>query len=161
MRYWVHSNLAGTAFRRRRLGWHRAAGLLLVLCGLMVGISGLWMPLFYPRVDGTGEQLLYIFWLMFGSAMVVSNHSRHCCNPAREGGSTRRMDDTWLCDRAWCGCAILTLLAGEIIAGPPSELSEALLMGAGWVINLVVAEWVIRKRSGPRVGTISTDSSYQ
>jgi hypothetical protein len=33
-----------------------------------------------------------------------------------------------------------------VIAGPPSELSRALLMGAGWVINLAVAEWAIRKR---------------
>jgi hypothetical protein len=44
------------------------------------------------------------------------------------------------------GTQVLTLAAGEIIAGPPSELSRALLMGAGWVINLAVAEWAIRKR---------------
>jgi hypothetical protein len=37
-------------------------------------------------------------------------------------------------------------MVGEMIAGKPSELSRALLMGAGWVINLAVAEWVIRKR---------------
>ena len=92
-----------TGFRRHRLGWHRAAGLLLVLCGLMVGISGLWMTLFYPRVDGTGEQLLEHFpaHVWFGHGRVYP--SRHCRNPAREGGSTRRMDDTWLCDWAWCG----------------------------------------------------------
>ena len=40
----------------------------------------------------------------------------------------------------------LTLAAGELIAGPPGELSRALLMGAAWVINLAVAEWAIRKR---------------
>ncbi|MDQ3249604.1 MAG: DUF2306 domain-containing protein, partial [Chloroflexota bacterium] len=45
------------------------------------------------------------------------------------------------------GTQALTLLAGELIAGPPSELSRALLMGAAWVINLAVAEWIIRKRS--------------
>ncbi len=44
------------------------------------------------------------------------------------------------------GTQMLTLMAGEMIAGPPSELSRALLMGAGWVINLAVAEWAIRKR---------------
>jgi hypothetical protein len=41
------------------------------------------------------------------------------------------------------GTPVLTLLVGELIAGPPSELSRALLMGAGWVINLAVAEWII------------------
>ena len=47
------------------------------------------------------------------------------------------------------GTQVLTLLAGELIAGPPSELSRALLMGAGWVINLAVAEWAIRRQLHP------------
>ena len=37
-----------SSFRRRRPGWHRAAGRLLVLCGLLVGFSGLWMTLSSP-----------------------------------------------------------------------------------------------------------------
>jgi hypothetical protein len=41
---------------------------------------------------------------------------------------------------------MLTLLVGELILGPPTELSRALLMGAAWSINLLVAEWAIRKR---------------
>ena len=36
------------AFRRRRRGWHRAAGRLLAPCGLLVALSGLWMAHFYP-----------------------------------------------------------------------------------------------------------------
>ncbi|MDX1522618.1 MAG: DUF2306 domain-containing protein, partial [Anaerolineae bacterium] len=44
------------------------------------------------------------------------------------------------------GMQVLTLLVGELIVGPPGEFSRALLMGAAWVINLAVAEWVIRKR---------------
>src|ERR1035437_930854 len=52
------------SFRRRRPGWHRAAGRLLVACGLLAGLSGLWMTLFYPRAEGTGE-LLYAFRLLF------------------------------------------------------------------------------------------------
>ncbi|CAN7264143.1 DUF2306 domain-containing protein [Paenibacillus sp. LjRoot153] len=134
-----------TGFRRRRPGWHRAAGRLLVLCGLIVGLSGLWMTLFYPRPDGTGE-LLYALRLLFGSAMVVS---------MLLGFTTIRRGDV-IRHRAWmirgyaiglgAGTQVLTLLAGELIIGPPSELSEALLMGAGWVINLAVAEWAIRKQ---------------
>ena len=49
----------------------------------------------------------------------------------------------------------LTLAAGELIAGPPGELSRALLMGAAWVINLAVAEWAIRKRPRRSVRTAS------
>ena len=46
------------AFRRRRPGWHRRAGRLLVPAGLLVGLSGLWMTLFYPRAAGTGRTLV-------------------------------------------------------------------------------------------------------
>src|SRR5438552_2929455 len=34
-------------FRRRWPAWHRVAGRLLVACGLLVGLTGLWMTLFY------------------------------------------------------------------------------------------------------------------
>src|SRR2546423_9911543 len=60
-----------TAFRRRRPGWHRMAGRLLVPAGLMVALSALWMTLFYPRPAGDGD-LLSAFRLLFGSAMIVS-----------------------------------------------------------------------------------------
>lgn len=35
-------------FRRRRPGWHRAAGRILVVCGVTAALSGLWMAHFYP-----------------------------------------------------------------------------------------------------------------
>jgi uncharacterized membrane protein len=57
--------------RRRRPSWHRAAGRLLVPCGLVAALSGLWMTHFYPWPDGDGE-LVYGLRLLFGSAMVMS-----------------------------------------------------------------------------------------
>jgi uncharacterized membrane protein len=132
-------------FRRRRPGWHRAAGRLVVVCGLLVGLSGLWMTLFYPWPKGDGA-LLYALRLLFGSSMVVSIVLGFTAIRRRD---VRR-------HRAWmmrgyalglgAGTQALILLAGELIAGPPSELSRALLMGAAWVINLAVAEWLIRRR---------------
>ncbi len=132
-------------FRRRRPGWHRAAGRLLVACGLVVGLSGLWMTLFYPWPDGDGA-LLYAFRLLLGSAMVGS---------IVLGFTTIRRGDV-MGHRAWmtrgyalglgAGTQVLTLGLGEAVAGAPSELSRALLMGVAWVINLAVAEWTIRKR---------------
>ncbi|MNO14882.1 hypothetical protein D3C76_45330 [compost metagenome] len=132
-------------FRRSRPGWHRMSGRLLVLCGLITGISGLWMTLFYPRPDDSGD-LLYALRLLFGSGMVVSILI----------GFAMILRGDWIRHRAWmmrsyaiglgAGTQVLTQTAGELIIGPPSELSKALLMGAGWVINLAVAEWVIRRR---------------
>jgi uncharacterized membrane protein len=135
-------------FRLRRPGWHRAAGRLVVLCGLLVGLSALWMTLFYPWPKGDGA-LLYAERLLFGSAMIGSIVLGFAAIRRRD---LRR-------HRAWmmrgyalglgAGTQVLTLAAGELIAGPPSELSRALLMGAGWAINLAVAEWIIRKRPAP------------
>jgi uncharacterized membrane protein len=57
--------------RRRRPGWHRVAGRALVVLGLAVAFSALWLTLFYPRQPGTGE-LAYVFRLAFGSGMAAS-----------------------------------------------------------------------------------------
>jgi uncharacterized membrane protein len=139
-------------FRRRWPTWHRVAGRLLVVCGLLVGLSGLWMTVFYPWPKGDGA-LLYAFRLLFGSAMVMA---------IVLGFTTIRRGDV-IGHRAWmtrgyalglgAGTQVLTLAAGELIAGPPSELSRALLMGAAWVINLAIAEWAIRKRQARPVRT--------
>jgi uncharacterized membrane protein len=135
-------------FRRRRPGWHRAAGRLLVPCGLLVALSALWMTLFYPRPALTGD-LLYVLRLLFGSAMIASLVL----------GLTSILRGNVTLHRAWmmrgyaiglgAGTQVLTLLAGEMVFGPLGELSGDLLRGAGWVINLVVVEWAIRRYLHP------------
>jgi hypothetical protein len=140
--------------RRRRPGWHRLAGRLLVACGLLVGLSGLWMTLFYPRPAGTGD-LLYVLRLLFGSGMLLSIVLGFAAIRRRE--VTRHQ--AWMM-RAYAiglgaGTQVLTQGAGALMGVPPGELNGALLMGAGWVINLAVAEWVIRKRPARSVRTAS------
>jgi hypothetical protein len=44
------------------------------------------------------------------------------------------------------GTQVFTHVPWFLLFGTPDELTRAILMGAGWVINLVVAEWVIRRR---------------
>ncbi|HEU0296015.1 MAG TPA: DUF2306 domain-containing protein [Anaerolineales bacterium] len=143
-----------TSLRNRRPGWHRWSGRLLVPCGLIVGLSALWMTLFYPRPYGSHD-LLYVLRLLFGSAMILS---------IVLGYATIRRGDV-IQHRAWmtrgyaiglgAGTQMLTLLVGELIAGPPNALGNALLMGAGWVINLAVAESAIHKRPARRARTAS------
>src|SRR6478609_4151893 len=43
------------AFRRRRRDWHRAVGRTLVVFGLVVALTGLWMAQFYAWPEGDGE----------------------------------------------------------------------------------------------------------
>ena len=46
-----------------------------------------------------------------------------------------------------------------LVLGEPGEVGTAMLMAAGWVINLAVAEWVIRRRpTRPRRPIVRTVS---
>jgi uncharacterized membrane protein len=147
-------------FRRRWPIWHRVVGRILVVCGLLVGLSGLWMTIFYPGANG-GSDLLYVLRLLFGSAMVVSIVISFAA--IRRGNVARH--------RAWmmrgyaiglgAGTQMLTQMAGAMLIAHPSGTSTALLMGAGWVINLAVAEWAIRRQPGLAVRRASAVLFHQ
>ena len=144
------------AFRRQRPRWHRAAGRLVVACGVAGGLSGLWMTLFYPRVDGDGDAL-YVMRLLFGSAMVACVVLGFLAVRRRD----LEQHSTWM-TRGYAialGAGTQALLHLPWLLGPgtPSVMARALLMGAGWVINLAAAEWIIRRRRGhPRRARLSS-----
>ena len=87
-------------FRRRWPAWHRVAGRLLVGCGLLVGLTGLWMTLFYAPPDNSGP-LLYASRIVFGSAMVVSIVYRPRRDPAQERPGSPCVDGARVRDRPW------------------------------------------------------------
>ena len=131
-------------FRRRHRSWHRAAGRILALCGLVAALSGLWMAHFYPRPAGDGE-LVYIERLVFGTAMVLSIVLGLYAIKRRDFAS----HGAWMI-RAYAiglgaGTQVLTHLPWFLLSNErPTELPRAVMMGAGWVINVIVAEWIIR-----------------
>ena len=136
------------SLRRPRHGWHRIVGRLVIPCGLVAALSGLWMTLFYPWPANDGV-ILYGLRLLFGSAMLVSIMLGVAAIWRRDFA---RHGDWMLRGYAigmGAGTQALVLMVGEMIVGPPSMLIRAVLMGAGWVINLAVAEWLIRRRSAP------------
>jgi hypothetical protein len=47
------------------------------------------------------------------------------------------------------GTQVLTNVPWLLFVRKPEGLSRALLMAAGWVINVGVAEWIIRRRITP------------
>jgi uncharacterized membrane protein len=131
--------------RRRRPGWHRAAGRVLVALGLAVAFSALWLTLFSHRPEGAGELLLYVLRLAVGSAMAAGIVLGFTA--IRRGDVTRHR--AWM-TRAYAlglgaGTQTFTLGIGGAILGP-SELTTALMHGAAWGINLAVAEYVIHRR---------------
>jgi uncharacterized membrane protein YozB (DUF420 family) len=136
-------------FRRRRPGSHRIAGRLLVVLGLIVASSALWLTISTPRFEGSGD-LYFLFRLVFGSAMVLSIVLGFRAIRRRDVPRHR----AWMI-RAYAialaaGAQVFTLGIGEAIVGK-GDTSSALFAGAGWVINLAVAEWVIRRRPARHV----------
>jgi uncharacterized membrane protein len=124
--------------RRRHRGWHRRAGRVLVVLGLAAAVSGLWMTLFYPRKEGTGD-LLWAFRLLASSGMGVSLVLGVTAIRARDIARHR----AWM-TRAYAlglgaGTQAFTVGFGEAALG--TDLS----MSAAWVINLAIAEWFIRR----------------
>lgn len=136
-------------FRRRHRPWHRAAGRIIGVCGLAVAMSGLWMAQFYPWPEGDGV-LVYAERLVFGSAMLVSMVLGLYAIRSRDFAS----HGAWM-TRAYAiglgaGTQVLTHLPWFLLVdAKPGETPRAVMMGAGWVINVIVAEWVIRRQRPP------------
>jgi uncharacterized membrane protein len=130
-------------FRRRHRTWHRRAGRALVVAGLLVAGSALWMTLLYAPKPGTGD-LLYVVRLVFSGAMIA------CLVLGFTAIRRRRIP----AHRAWmirayaiglaAGTQAFTEGIGQALLGP-GELQGDLAKAAAWVINLAVAEWVIRR----------------
>jgi uncharacterized membrane protein len=150
MTYAVVGSLQFVApFRRRHPAWHRRAGRVLAVAGLMVAASALWMTLFYAPQPGSGD-LLYVLRLIFGSAMITCLLLGFTAIRRRDVPAHR----AWMI-RAYAlglaaGTQAFTGGIGAAVLGTgvlPGDLAK----GAAWVINLAVAEWVIlqpaRRRS--------------
>lgn len=143
-----------TAFRRRWPAWHHAAGRVLIPFGLVAALSGLWMTLFYPWPVGDGA-VLYGLRLLFGSVMLLSILLGVAAIRRRDFVQHGHWMMRGYAIGLGAGTQAFTLLAWEVFFGKPEVLPRALLMGAGWVINLAVAEWIIRKRPAPPARTAS------
>ncbi|MFL6124519.1 DUF2306 domain-containing protein [Actinophytocola sp.] len=128
----------------RRHAWHRRAGRLVLPGGLVAALAALWMTVFYPHPPGDGD-LLTAFRLVFGAVMLV----------ALVLGLRAIRDRDVAAHRAWVTRAYaIGVAAGtqavfvglwEGLVGPEGVTGRALLLGAAWVFNLVVAERTIRK----------------
>lgn len=135
--------------RRRYPRWHRAAGRVLVVAGLGVAVSALWLTLVYAPKENTGD-LLYVLRLVFASAMVAAIVQGFAAIRRRDVAAHR----AWMIRAYAIGLAAGTQAFTEGVGGAlfgGNVLALDVSRGLGWVINLAVAEWVIR-RSRARAG---------
>jgi uncharacterized membrane protein YozB (DUF420 family) len=135
-------------FRRSHRTWHRRAGRLVAGAGLAVAGSALWLTLVYQAQPGTGD-VLYVLRLVFASAMAASLLLGVTAIRRRDIAAHR----AWMIRAYAIGLGAGTQAFTDGIAGAvfgTGELRSDLANGAGWVINLAVAEWVIRRPDRPR-----------
>ncbi|MFY1576849.1 DUF2306 domain-containing protein [Verrucosispora sp. WMMD703] len=133
--------------RRPHRGWHRIAGRVLIPFGLLTAVSGLWLTLVPARGPLDSDTLVAV-------RVVVS--------VAMAGSivlgfvAVRRRD--FARHRAWmirgyaigmgAGTQFFTQMAWLAAVGPLTTFGRTGTMTAAWLINVVLAEWIIRRRGG-------------
>lgn len=132
-----------SALRLRWPGWHLRAGQALLVLGLAVALSALWMTLVYPQEAGTGV-LHYVFRLAFGSAMTACLILGMVTVQQRDFTGHRAWMMRAYALAAGAGTQVFTQGVTETFFND-SALSSGLALGAGWAINLAVAEYIIAR----------------
>lgn len=133
-----------TRLRHARPHWHRRSGRMLVGAGLLVAGSGLWMTVYYA--DAPGGRLLWVVRLLVGSAMAASIVIAFVAIRRRDIPSHRAWMIRAYALAAGAGTQLLTQGISEPTFGT-GDLPKALSMTSGWIINIALAEWIIRRRS--------------
>jgi len=140
-----------SGLRRRRLSRHRVMGWIIIPSGLAAALTGIWMTLSYDLPATDTGQILNVMRLAVGGAMAAAFVLGLV--------AIRRRDITR--HSAWmirgyaiglgAGTQVFTHLPFVILGSTPGETGRTVAMGAGWAINIVVAEWIIRtKLRGPK-----------
>jgi hypothetical protein len=134
-------------------------GVLLIGPALATAVTGLWMAQWYPwpPLDGT---VVYAERIVFGTAMLLSLVVGIAALPHRDFAAHGR----WML-RAYAigmgaGTQVLTHACWSAIAGEFTETSRAVAMGAGWVINVLVAEIIIARTRGALVSPGSDAAAH-
>ena len=145
----VFSVLGAFQFVPRRSGiarpaWHRVTGRVLVPAGLGAALSGLWLTLFYPRPDDVGT-LVTAFRLVFGTAMAVAVVLGVLAVRRRDFAGHRAWMVRGYAIGLGAGTQAFTHAVFIAAAGPVDRTGKGFAMLAGWLINLAVAEYAIRR----------------
>lgn len=138
---------------RIRRGWHRTAGRVLIPAGFIAALASIWLAVFFGGPPD--ERALAIVRLVFAVAMTLLLMLGAI--------AIKRRDFT--AHGAWMTRAFAIAVSGGMQAlvvalwalpfGEVDVVGETWLVAAGFVINSVVAELLIRRRSGRRTPGMS------
>ena len=133
---------------RIRRGWHRTAGRVLIPAGFIAALASIWLVVFFGGPPD--EFALAMVRLVFAVPMVLFLVLAVIAIMRRD----------FLAHGAWMtrayaiavtgGTQALVVIAWTLTAGEVDAYGEAWLVGVGFVINSVVAELLILRRSSRR-----------
>lgn len=132
------------SLRRRRPRWHRWSGRVLVPAGLAAALSGLWMSAFYDLLPHDNTALMWIR-LFFGSLMAAGLVLGLLAVLRRDIRTHQRWMARSYAIAQGAGTQALILGPMVLVVDQPSGTLKATGMAAAWVINLAVAEWLVRR----------------
>lgn len=140
------------AWRAKALRWHRSAGAVALVSGLVVAASGAYMAMTYAIPEALQGPLLRMTRLAVSIGMFLG------LLLALRAIVERRFEDhgAWMLrDYALglgAGTQVFVFLPAELlVSGPVHGLPRDLLMAAAWGLNLAVAELIILRRSMRRL----------
>lgn len=138
---------------RIRRSWHRIVGRALIPAGLIAALSAVWLAVFFGAP--ANELALAMVRLVFAVVMTVSLLLGTVAIKRRD----------FVAHGAWATRAYAIAVAGgtqalvvtlwTILVAEVDATGETRLVAAGFVINIVVAELLIRRRSGRRMRGMS------
>jgi uncharacterized membrane protein len=132
-------------FRQKHLKLHRIMGRILVIAGILVGLTGLFMTVVYPLYPQLQGIILLGFRLLAGVGMLLSIILAWR-NVVQGNIKAHR---NWMI-RAYAiaqgaGTQAIVFIPWTMLIGKPDALTRDSLMAVSWVINLAIAEWIIGK----------------
>lgn len=140
-----------SGLRRAWPRWHRYAGRVVVLCGLLTAATGIWMTVQYAIPTHLQGKLLFGVRLAVGGGMALSLVL--AVQAIRDGKVPSHQ--AWML-RAYAlglgaGTQVFFLLPPELFSGEPvTGILRDALMTAAWAANLLVAEFA-RRRPVPAI----------
>lgn len=139
-------------FRSRNPLWHRLAGRILIPCGLIAALTGLWLTLAYAAPIGTNTLAsfdglsLHFIRLLVGSLMTLFLCLGILAIQRRDIPRHRAWMMRSFALGLGAGTQVFTHIPWFLFPNIQGELARTIFMGAGWAINLTVAEWLILRR---------------
>lgn len=126
--------------------WHRCAGRLIIIAGVVSALSGLWMTHYYAFPESLQGNFLYVVRIVVSFSMTMFILLGLLSILKRKFSQHQ----AWMI-RAYAlgqgaGTQALTAIPWLITVGEPSGFTRDILMAAAWVINIAASEWIIARR---------------